>query len=116
MSYSPWGHRESDTTERLSHLAASYLKWTCAFLHSQKPFQTAVSPSTGESGLSIVIAQFQFIIVIVFIVVIIINFCLSGTEMLAQVPPLDKHLDSSLEGYPGKALLTQRNEQLMVEF
>ena len=75
-----------------------------------------MSPSTGESALNIVIAQVQFIIAIVFIVVVmIINFWFSETEMLAQVPPLDTWI-LSLEDYPGKALLTERNEQLMVEF
>ena len=46
-------------------LAASYLKYTCAFLPSQKPFQTTVSPSTWESASSIVIAQFGLVIAVV---------------------------------------------------
>ena len=38
MGYSPWGYRESDTTERLS--APAFLGWIC-------PFQSQVQSARG---------------------------------------------------------------------
>ena len=32
MGYSPWGHKESDMTERVAHRVVPYIFWICLFL------------------------------------------------------------------------------------
>ena len=54
MDYSPWGHKESDTTEQLHSLTHGYSLWSCKELDmsEQLHFHFTLMASSAFSGTS----------------------------------------------------------------